>query len=75
MSFGYVKTDTAGLESNTGLAAVRGPIASQIVSQLSNNTEWGNLDYLIIDMPPGTSDIHLTLSQRLQIDALSFFHF
>ena len=69
MSFGYVKTNTAGSDSKTGLAIMRGPMVTQVVSQLILTTDWGNLDYLIIDMPPGTGDIHLTLSQNLNIDA------
>ena len=41
----------------------RGPMASKALNQLFNDSDWGELDYLIIDLPPGTGDIHLTLAQ------------
>ena len=43
----------------------RGSMASNALKQLISETHWGELDYLLIDMPPGTSDIHLTLVQTL----------
>ncbi len=45
----------------------RGPMASNAVKQLYNDAIWGDLDYLILDLPPGTGDIHLTLVQTLPI--------
>lgn len=45
----------------------RGAMASNALKQLINDADWGELDYFIIDMPPGTSDIHLTLVQTLAI--------
>lgn len=45
----------------------RGPMASGALKQLLLETDWGELDYLIIDTPPGTSDIHLTLVQTIAV--------
>lgn len=45
----------------------RGPMASNALKQLIQETNWGKLDYLIIDTPPGTGDIHLTLLQQYEI--------
>jgi ATP-binding protein involved in chromosome partitioning len=45
----------------------RGPMASSALKQFFSDTEWGDLDYLMIDLPPGTSDIHLTLVQTVPV--------
>jgi ATP-binding protein involved in chromosome partitioning len=49
----------------------RGPMASQALNQLFNDTHWGELDYLIVDLPPGTGDIHLTLVQQYPVDGIA----
>ncbi|WP_439484000.1 Mrp/NBP35 family ATP-binding protein [Cyclobacterium plantarum] len=45
----------------------RGPMASSALKQFIGDVEWGELDYLLIDLPPGTSDIHLTMVQTLPV--------
>ena len=45
----------------------RGPMATSALKQLINQSEWGELDYLLIDLPPGTGDIHLTIVQETAV--------
>ena len=45
----------------------RGPMASNALKQLMSDADWGELDYMFIDLPPGTSDIHLTLVQTVKL--------
>ena len=45
----------------------RGPMVSTAVKQLFNDADWGELDYLVVDLPPGTGDIHITVSQTFPV--------
>ncbi|NBV83002.1 DUF971 domain-containing protein [bacterium] len=65
MSFAY----TVGPEDDQNPAIMRGPMVSQVINQLLTQTNWGELDYLVIDMPPGTGDIQITLTQLIPITA------
>lgn len=49
--------------------SVRAPVANSLISQFLEQVEWGPLDYLLIDFPPGTGDIQLTLSQKAKLAA------
>lgn len=63
MSIGFI----AGEESPV---VWRGPLLAQAVQQFIEQVEWGDLDYLLIDMPPGTGDIPLTLSQQIALSGV-----
>ncbi|KAF1333778.1 putative atpase, nucleotide-binding, partial [Globisporangium splendens] len=69
MSFGFVNQKAAPGAGGVGAAVMRGPMVSKIVDQLILGTEWGELDYLVVDMPPGTGDIQISLSQQMAISA------
>lgn len=62
MSFGF-------LISENQPAIWRGSIVNKALDQMLIDTKWGELDYLVIDMPPGTGDIHLTMCQKMPITA------
>jgi ATP-binding protein involved in chromosome partitioning len=60
MSMGYLATEQTPM-------VWRGPMASGALLQILTQTLWGELDYLVVDMPPGTGDIQLTLAQKAQL--------
>jgi ATP-binding protein involved in chromosome partitioning len=63
-----IKLMSIGLLVDEKSAVVwRGPMASSAVKQFVSDVNWGELDYLVIDMPPGTGDIHLTLMQTVPV--------
>ena len=55
------------LDSDTS-ATWRGPMLSGAIKQIINSSKWGNLDFLLIDMPPGTGDSYLTIFDELSVD-------
>jgi ATP-binding protein involved in chromosome partitioning len=71
----FIPMDTLGLQANSMAFVVtektpmvwRGPMVSGAVMQLLSLTLWNELDYLIVDMPPGTGDIQLTLAQKVPV--------
>jgi Mrp family chromosome partitioning ATPase len=50
----------------------RGPLVTRLITQFFGGVHWGKLDYLLIDMPPGTSDVPLTVFQTIPIDGMVF---
>lgn len=58
------------LESPDSPIAWRGPVVSGAISQFFNMTNWGDIDILLVDMPPGTSDVFLTVMQMLPVDGI-----
>ena len=60
MSFGFWLGDAP--------AVMRGPMVTNYVQQFLHGVSWGRLDYLFLDMPPGTGDIQLTITQAIQLD-------
>ena len=60
MSFGFIS-------GNDTPVIWRGPLVSRMTEQFFRDVEWGKLDYLILDLPPGTGDIQLTLTQKLRM--------
>ena len=63
MSFGF-------LNQGDSPAIWRGPMVAKLTNQFFDNVDWGTLDFLIIDLPPGTGDIQLTLAQKLSLDGV-----
>jgi len=70
MSYG-IKILSIGFFANQDEAIVwRGPMAAKAMTQLFTDAYWGELDYLLIDLPPGTGDIHLSLVQTVPLDGV-----
>ena len=69
MSLGYVSPNSGvpGSGPAGGPAVMRGPMAGRVVAQLLKGTDWGELDVLVLDLPPGTGDVQLEVCQSLQL--------
>ena len=61
MSMGFLLDDSSPV-------IVRGPLATRYTQQFLKNCQWGELDYLVLDLPPGTGDIQLTIAQSVAVD-------
>ena len=61
MSFGFIS-------GNKAPVVWRGPLVAKMTEQFFKDVNWGDLDYLILDLPPGTGDVQLTLSQKIPLD-------
>lgn len=61
MSFGFIS-------GNQAPVVWRGPLVAKMTEQFFKDVTWGELDYLILDLPPGTGDVQLTLSQKIPLD-------
>ena len=61
MSFGFIS-------GNQAPVVWRGPLIAKMTEQFFKDVKWGELDYLILDLPPGTGDVQLTLSQKIPLD-------
>jgi len=62
-----IKVMSMGMLSDQAPLVWRGPMASRAITQFLGDVDWGDLDYLIVDMPPGTGDIQLTISQAARL--------
>ncbi|MDX1445934.1 Mrp/NBP35 family ATP-binding protein [Lishizhenia sp.] len=68
MSYGIQIMSIGFFTEQDNAVVWRGPMASKALTQLFTDTYWGELDYLLIDLPPGTGDIHLSLVQTVPLD-------
>lgn len=64
-SIGFIDESKSG-----GPSSLRGPLSSRVATQLLNTTDWGELDYLIVDLPPGIGDIPLSICRDLGLDGV-----
>lgn len=69
LSLGFVSPTSGvpGSGQDGGAAILRGPMAGRVVTQLLKGTDWGDLDVLILDLPPGTGDVQLTVCQEVDL--------
>jgi ATP-binding protein involved in chromosome partitioning len=63
MSIGYLIEETAPV-------VWRGPMLGKALQQLIQDTQWGALDYLVVDLPPGTGDVQITLCQKIPVNGI-----
>ncbi|WP_150137367.1 iron-sulfur cluster carrier protein ApbC [Candidatus Enterovibrio altilux] len=68
-AYGLYSNSIGYLVSDENAMVWRGPMASKVFAQLVNETHWPDVDYLIVDMPPGTGDIQLSLAQQFPVTA------
>jgi Mrp family chromosome partitioning ATPase len=69
LSMGFVNNSSGvpGSGRDNGAAIMRGPMAVKVVTQLLKGTDWGELDVLLLDLPPGTGDVQLAVCQELAL--------
>ena len=67
-NFGVAVMSMGNLVPGDKALAVRGPMINKYLTAMLYQTDWGDLDVLVVDMPPGTNDIHLTLAQNVGVD-------
>ena len=67
MSYGFIAKGAS--TGRVPAAVMRGPMVAKVVGQMLSGTEWGELDYLLVDLPPGTGDVQLTLCQSYGLSA------
>lgn len=67
VEFQNLKIMSFGLLLGDAPAVLRGPMVTRYVQQMMLNTDWGKLDYLFVDMPPGTGDVQITLTQSVRL--------
>ncbi len=69
-SYGVDCMSVGSLVDANKAAVWRGPMVTKVLTQLITGTKWDNIDYLIIDLPPGTGDVHLSLVQQFKPDGV-----
>lgn len=67
MSYGFIAKGASS--GKVSAAVMRGPMVGKVVGQMLSGTQWGELDYLLVDLPPGTGDVQLTLCQTYGLTA------